>query len=175
MFANKQLAKAPSALKLEDIDAMLVSAFLNDLEKRRYISARTRNLRLTAIHSFFHFLAYEEPGHSLHIQRVLSVPSKRYEKKIIHFLERPETDALLAAPDTATWIGRRDHALLFLAVQTGLRLSEIISLDRKSLVLSRGAHVRCVGKGRKEKMYAFNKACCHNHESLAIRTVQIRH
>lgn len=151
VFAKKQLGKEPSTLELKDIDSELVSAFLNDLETHRCIGARTRNLRLTAIHSFFHFLAYEEPGHSAHIQRVLAVPSKRHAQKMIHFLERPEIDALLASPDKTTWIGRRDHTLLFLAVQTGLRLSELIGLDRASLVLDKGAHVQCVGKGRKER------------------------
>lgn len=151
VFAKKQLGKQPSTLELEDIDAELISAFLNDLEEHRSISARTRNLRLTAIQSFFHFLAYEEPEHSARIQRVLSVPSKRHEQKLIHFLTRTETVALLASPDRTTWVGRRDHSLLFLALQTGLRLSELISLDRMSLVLENGAHVRCVGKGRKER------------------------
>ncbi len=151
IFAKKQLGKSPSTLELGDIDAELVSAFLNDLEANRCISARTRNLRLTAIHSFFRFLAYEEPGHSAHIQHVLAVPSKRHAQKAINFLERPEIDALLASPDQTTWIGRRDHNLLFLAVQTGLRLSELIGLDHSSLVLGKGAYVRCVGKGRKER------------------------
>jgi integrase/recombinase XerD len=158
VFAKKQLAKQPSTLELEDIDAELISAFLNDLEEHRSISARTRNLRLTAIHSFFHFLAYEEPEHSARIQRVLSVPSKRHEQKLIHFLKRTEIVALLASPDQTTWVGRRDHALLFLALQTGLRLSELISLDRMSLVLENGAYVRCVGKGRKERSTPLTQA-----------------
>ena len=151
VFTKKQLGKEPSTLELKDIDSQLVSSFLNDLEKHRCIGARTRNLRLTAIHSFFHFLAYEEPGHSAHIQRVLAIPSKRHAQKMIHYLERSEIDALLASPDQKTWIGRRDHALLFFAVQTGLRLSELTGLCRKSLVLDKGAHVQCVGKGRKER------------------------
>ena len=150
-FAQKQLGKAPSSLNLEDIDARLVSAFLDDLEARRSTSVRTRNLRLTAIRSFFQFASYEEPAHSAHIQRVLAVPSKRHDKRMVHFLVRPEIEALLAAPDRSTWIGRRDHALLLLAVQTGLRLSELTGLNRSSIVLGRGAHVRCVGKGRKER------------------------
>lgn len=157
VFAKKQLGKAPSALTLEDINAELVSAFLNDLEKNRVISARTRNLRLTAIHSFFHFLEYEEPGYSAQIQRVLAIPSKRHEQRLIHFLERTEIEALLASPDKTTWIGHRDHALLFLALQTGLRLSELISLNSTSLVLDQGAHVRCLGKGRKERSTPLTK------------------
>jgi site-specific recombinase XerD len=151
IFAHKQLGKAPSSLNLEDIDARLVSAFLDDLETHRSASVRTRNLRLTAIRSFFQYTAYEEPACSAHIQRVLAVPSKRHDKRMIHFLVRPEIEALLAAPDRSTWIGRRDHALLLLAVQTGLRLSELIGLNRSSIALGRGAHVRCVGKGRKER------------------------
>jgi integrase/recombinase XerD len=150
-FAHKHLGKAPSSLNLEDIDARLVSAFLDDLETHRSTSVRTRNLRLTAIRSFFRFASYEEPAHSAHIQRVLAVPSKRHDKGMVHFLVRPEIEALLAAPDRSTWIGRRDHALLLLAVQTGLRLSELIGLDRSSVVLGKGAHVRCVGKGRKKR------------------------
>jgi integrase/recombinase XerD len=104
VFAKKQLGKPPSTLALEDIDAELVSAFLNDLEKHRSISARTRNLRLTAIHSLFEFLAYEEPGRSAHIQRVLAIPSKRHSQKLINFLERTEIKALLASLDKTTWI-----------------------------------------------------------------------
>lgn len=150
-FAHEHLGKAPSLLDLDDIDAPLVGAFLDDLETHRSTSVRTRNLRLTAIRSFFRFVAYEEPAHSAHIQRVLAVPSKRHDKRMVQFLGRPEIEALLAAPDRSTWIGRRDHALLLLAVQTGLRLSELIGLDRSSVMLGRGAHVRCVGKGRKER------------------------
>ena len=151
VFVRKHLGKAPSTLNLVDIDASLVGAFLDDLEVRRSISVRTRNLRLTAIRSFFRFVAYEEPAFSAHIQRVLAVPSKRQDKKMVQFLVRPEIEALLKAPDPSTWIGRRDYTLLLLALQTGLRLSEIISLDRSSVVLGTGAHVRCVGKGRKER------------------------
>ena len=150
-FAQRHLHKAPSSLDLEDVDAPLVSRFLDDLETHRSIGVRTRNLRLTAIRSFFRFASYEEPAHSAHIQRVLAVPSKRHDKPMVHFLVRTEIEALLAGPDRATWIGRRDYALLLLAAQTGLRLSELIGLDRSSVVLGRGAHVRCVGKGRKER------------------------
>lgn len=151
VFIQKHLGKAPSSLNLKDIDAPLVGAFLEDLEAHRSISARTRNLRLTAIRSFFRFVSYEEPAHSAQIQRVLAVPSKLQGGRIVHFLVRPEIEALLAAPDQSTWIGRRDHVLLLLAVQTGLRLSELIGLDRTSVVLGSGAHVHCLGKGRKER------------------------
>lgn len=150
-FTQRSLGKALSSLDLKDIDAPLISTFLDDLETHRSTSVRTRNLRLTAIRSFFRFVSYEEPAHSAHIQRVLAVPSKRQDQRMVHFLVRPEIDALLAAPDQFTWLGRRDHALLFLAVQTGLRLSELIGLDRSSVELGSGAHVRCLDKGRKER------------------------
>ena len=124
-FAQRRLHKPPSRLALEDLDAPMITAFLNDLESNRKISARSRNLRLTAIRSFFHYAAYEEPAHASQIQRVLAIPGKRYSRTFVQFLNRPEVDALLAAPDQRTWLGRRDHALLLVAVQTGLRLSEL--------------------------------------------------
>jgi integrase/recombinase XerD len=150
-FAQAQLRKPPSALALDDLDAAFISEFLEDLETKRGASARTRNLRLTAIRSFFRFASFEEPAYSAHIQRVLAIPGKRHDKREVHFLTRPEIDAILAVPDRSTWLGRRDHALLLLAAQTGLRLSELISLDRDAIRLGAGAHVRCIGKGRKER------------------------
>jgi integrase/recombinase XerD len=150
-FAQAQLRKPPSALALNDLDAPFISAFLEDLETKRGSSVRTRNLRLTAIRSFFRFVSFEEPAYSAHIQRVLAIPGKRHDKREVHFLTRPEIEAILAAPDQSTWLGRRDHALLLLAAQTGLRLSELISLDRDAIRLGAGAHVRCIGKGRKER------------------------
>jgi site-specific recombinase XerD len=165
VFIQKHLGKEPSSLNLEDIDAILVGAFLDDLEANRSISPRTRNLRLTAIRSFFRFVSYEEPAHSAQIQRVLAVPSKRQDKAIVHFLTRLEIEALLKAPDQSTWIGRRDHTLLLLAVQTGLRLSELIGLDRASVVLGIGAHVHCLGKGARSAA----------HPLLAMSRWQSRH
>lgn len=150
-FAQVRLRTSPSNLDLRDLDAPLIAAFLDDLETQRSTSVRTRNLRLTAIRSFFSFTAFEEPAYAAHIQRVLAIPSKRYDKKLVQFLTRTEIDALLAAPDRTTWLGRRDYALLLLAIQTGLRLSELTGLDRDSVQLGRGAHVRCLGKGRKER------------------------
>jgi site-specific recombinase XerD len=150
-FAQQRLHKPPARLGFEEIDAPLIAAFLDDLEKRRGITIRSRNLRLTAIRSFFHYAAYEEPSHAAQIQRVLAIPGKRHTRALVHFLSRPEIDALLAAPDQETWFGRRDHALMLLAVQTGLRLSELTSLQRHDVALGTGAHVRCVGKGRKER------------------------
>lgn len=150
-FANDHLHKSPSCLAFEDIDAPFITAFLNDLENCRAISARSRNLRLTAIRSFFHFTAFEEPAYAAQIQRVLAIPKKRYSKMVVQFLSRPEVDALLAAPDLKTWLGRRDQALMLTAVQTGLRLSELTGLKCQDLHTGRGAHVRCLGKGRKER------------------------
>jgi integrase/recombinase XerD len=150
-FTQKHLKLQPSCLELRHIDAPLIVAFLDDMETNRAVGARTRNLRLTALRSFFRYAALEEPAHSAHIQRILLIPSKQHDKRVVHFLTRPEIEALLAAPNTKTWLGRRDHALLRLAVQTGLRLSELIQLDRDSVILGRGAHVRCTGKGRKER------------------------
>jgi site-specific recombinase XerD len=127
------------------------AASLDDLKKNRGVPIRSRNLRLTAIRSFFHYAAYEEPSRAAQSQRVLARPGKGHTRKLVHFLSRPEIDALLATPDQQTWLGRRDHALLLVAVQTGLRLSELTGLQRTDVVLGKGAYVRCVGKGRKER------------------------
>lgn len=150
-FTQQHRHKPPSALTFEEIDAPLVVAFLDHLEKRRGVSIRSRNLRLTAIHSFLRYVAFELPTHSAQIQRVLAIPSKRFTRTLVRFLTRPEVDALLAAPDRHTWFGRRDHAFIQMAVQTGLRLSEITAITRDDLVLEAGAHVRVIGKGRKER------------------------
>ncbi|MGA7816239.1 site-specific integrase [Caballeronia sp.] len=150
-FAQGHLHKSPSRLNFEEIDAPLVAAFLDDLEKHHGISIRSRNLRLTAIHSFFRYAAFEAPAQSAQIQRVLAIPSKRFTRTLVNFLTRPEVDALLAAPDQRIWSGRRDHAFMLVAVQTGLRLSEMTGLKREDLVLAAGAHVRVTGKGRKER------------------------
>ncbi len=157
-FIQHRLHKAPSILSLEDIDAPLISAFLDEQEQVRGVTARTRNLRLTAIHSFFRYVAFEMPSHAEHIQRVLAIPAKRFTRTLVPFLNRPEVDALLAAPDQRTWSGRRDHALLLLAVQTGLRLSELTNLQREDLHLGVGAHVRVIGKGRKERCTPLSKS-----------------
>lgn len=150
-FVQQRLHKPPSHLAFEDIDAPLIVTFLDDLEHKQGLSIRSRNLRLTAIHSFFRYAAFEAPVHSAQIQRVLAIPSKRFTRTLVPFLTRAEVDALLAAPDLSTWSGRRDHAFLLVAVQTGLRLSEMTGLKRDDLVLGAGAHVRMIGKGRKER------------------------
>ena len=150
-FIEQRLRKPPSRLTFEEVDAPLIIAFLDELEKRQGLSVRSRNLRLTAIHSFFRYAAFEAPAHSAQIQRVLAIPSKRFTRTLVQFLTRPEVDALLAAPDQLTWSGRRDHAFLLVAVQTGLRLSEMTGLKRKDLIVGSGAHLRLIGKGRKER------------------------
>jgi site-specific recombinase XerD len=156
-FAQRQLKREPSAFNLEDLDAPLIGAFLDHLEKERGNSARSRNVRLAAIHSFFRYAALHEPGHAALIQRILAMPTKRYDRKLVGFLTRHEVDALLAGPDRSRWGGRRDHVLLLLAVQTGLRVSELIGLRVQDVVLGAGAHVRCEGKGRKQRCTPLRK------------------
>jgi len=156
-FARERLNKAPSQLAWDDIDAPLISAFLDDLQKRRKITARSRNLRLTAIRSLFRYAAYELPAQSAQIQRVLAIPNKRYVRKQIHFLSQQEVEALLSAPDLRKWSGRRDQAWLLLALQTGLRLSELTALTRQDLHFGTGAHIHVLGKGRKERCIPLTK------------------
>jgi site-specific recombinase XerD len=150
-IAQQRLRKAPSELLLVQLDAALIVAFLQYLEKDRNNSVRTRNARLAAIHSFFRFAALREPAHAALCQRVLAIPTKKTERKLVTSLVRAEQDALLAAPDRTTWLGRRDHAVLVLFLQTGLRVSELRELRCEDIVLSTGPHVRCRGKGRKER------------------------
>ncbi len=156
-FLEKKLQKPPSRLMLNEIEAPLIVAFLHELEEMRKISPRSRNLRLTAIRSFFRYLAFEVPTHSGQIQRVLAIPSKRFSQTLVAFLSRQEAEALLRAPSLVTWYGRRDYALILLALQTGLRLSELTSLRRDDLILTTGAHVKVLGKGRKERCTPLTK------------------
>jgi site-specific recombinase XerD len=151
-FAQRRTGRAPHQLTLEDLDAVLIGAFLNHLEAERGVSVRTRNARLTAIRSLFHFAAYRHPEHAHLIQRVLAIPPKRTDKTLVTYLTDQEMEALLAAPDRSTWIGRRDHAVLLLALETGLRVSELTGLTCATVQLGSGAHVRCHGKGRKERI-----------------------
>src|SRR5713226_438822 len=151
LCTQQRLRKPPSRLALTDIDAPLIVAFLAEMEQSRGIAPRSRNLRLTAIRSFFQYAAFEAPAQSAQIQRVLAIPGKRHTRALVHFLTRPEVDALLAAPDQRTWSGRRDHAFLLTAVQTGLRLSEMTGLTREDITLGTGAHIHVIGKGRKER------------------------
>ena len=150
-FAEKHLHREPSDLDLGQIDAPFIATFLDELETQRGLSVRSRNLRLAAIRSFFRYAAFELPTHAGQIQRVLAIPAKRYTRKQVRFLNREEVDALLAAPDCNTWSGRRDHAFILTAVQTGLRLSEMTGLKREDVICDTGAHLRVIGKGRKER------------------------
>jgi site-specific recombinase XerD len=156
-FAQQRLKKEPSKITIEDLDTTFVGSFLDYIEKERGNVARTRNVRLAGIHSFFKYVALEEPSYSALAQRILAVPNKRFKHKPVEFLTRIEIDALLAAPDQSTWAGRRDKALLLLAVQTGLRVSELVGLRCKDIEFGTGAHVRCVGKGRKERCTPLRK------------------
>ena len=156
-FAKQTLRKEPSKLMMEDLDATFIGQFLEYLEKQRGNAARTRNVRLAGIHSFFKYVALEEPNYSALAQRILAIPNKRFKNKPVEFLTRVEIDALLAAPDQSSWTGRRDKALLLLAVQTGLRVSELIGLRCNDIELGAGAHVRCAGKGRKERCTPLRK------------------
>jgi integrase/recombinase XerD len=155
--AASEMNKAPSQLLIEEFDTPFIGAFLDHLESQRGNSARTRNVRLAAIHSFFRYVALHEPQYAALAQRVLSMPSKRYTRRPVEFLNRGEVEALLEAPDSATWAGRRDRALLLVAVQTGLRASELITLLCENVTLGAGAHVRCRGKGRKERCTPLRK------------------
>lgn len=150
-FAGEQRGKPPTRLRIEDIDTDLIADFLLHVETARRNGARSRNTRLAAIRSFFRYVAISDPVHLLHCQRILALPSKRHVKRTVTFLDAKEIVALLAAPDRSTWVGRRDHAILLVALRTGLRASELIGLRCRDVVLGIGAHVRCDGKGRKER------------------------
>ena len=150
-FAHERSGKQASQLGWEDLDAQAITAFLDHLEIDRGNSARTRNLRLTAIRSLFTYASLRHPEHAALIQRVLAIPAKRFDKPVISFLTAAEIDAMLAAPDTSRWEGRRDRALILLTVQTGLRVTELTGLDNGDITLGTGASVRCTGKGRKHR------------------------
>ena len=151
-FAQQQTGTRPASLELTQLDAPMIGAFLEHLETGRGNSARTRNVRLGTIHSFFQYCALRHPEHAALIARVLAIPAKRSERRTVTFLHPEETKALLDSPDRTTWAGRRDHALLLCAVQTGLRVSEVIGLTRADVQLGTGAHLRAFGKGRKERV-----------------------
>lgn len=150
-YAQKRLRTPPAKLSLSQLDAVFIAEFLADLESRRSNGARSRNARLASLRSFYHYAALEAPQHAGLIQRVLAIPYKRLTRRLVSYLTRPELNAVLDSVDKSTWVGRRNHAMLLVAVQTGLRLSEFTGLRQKDLVLSAGAHVRCEGKGRKER------------------------
>ncbi len=151
-FVAERVNIEPSKLEVDHLDAPLVADFLDHLEHERGNSVRTRNARLAAIRSLFRYAAFRHPEHAAVIERVLAIPPKRFDRSLVTFLSEAEVEALLAAPDRATWTGRRDHALLGLAVQTGLRVSELIGLRCVDVHLGVGAHVSCLGKGRKQRI-----------------------
>ncbi len=150
-YAEAQTRLPPTELHVAHIDADIIGRFLTFCEEERGNSARSRNTRLAAIRSFFKYVAGCEPQLLHHCQKVLAMPSKRHEKRVVDFLTRDEMEALLKAPDQTTWFGRRDRVLLLTMLQTGLRVSEVIGLRVGDVELGTGAHLRCVGKGRKER------------------------
>jgi site-specific recombinase XerD len=150
-FSCRQTGKQPSRLDIDDLDAPHIAAFLDDLQHGRENIVSTRNARLAAIRSLFRFAALRHPEHAATIQRVLAIPMKKTDRPVVTHLDQEEIDALLAAPDLSTWAGRRDHALLLTAIQTGLRVSELVGLVREDVHLGHGAHVSCTGKGRKQR------------------------
>jgi integrase/recombinase XerD len=167
-FLQQRLGKAPATLQLPDLDPPLITAFLEHLETHRRNHTRTRNARLAAIRSFFHYLAFREPAQSALIQRVLAIPEKRVQRVEVTFLDPGEAQALLAAPHRRSWIGRRDHALLLLAIQAGLRVSELTALTCQDVQLEAGPHVHCHGKGRKERCTPLTK------ETVAVLRAWLR-
>ena len=155
-FIHERSGKEPSRLDFTDLSASTVAAFLQHLETQRANSIRSRNARLSAIHSFFRFAATRHPEHAEDIQRVLAIPHKRSQRVHITHLDHREIVSLLAAPDRSTWHGRRDYALLLVVIQTGLRLTELTGLKVLDVHLGGGAHVRCRGKGRKDRCTPLN-------------------
>lgn len=156
-YAWQVLKKPPETLAIADLESDFLGEFLNHLENERGNGARTRNTRLAAIRSFFRYVALHEPRHAAQAQRVLAIPSKRYTRRPVDFLNPDEIEALLRAPDLRTRNGRRDRTLLIVAMQTGLRASELINLRREDIQLGAGAHLRCHGKGRKERYTPLRK------------------
>lgn len=164
-FVQEKTGKPPTDLHIDDLDADLIGRFLMFLEESRGNRIRSRNTRLAAIRSFFKYVAANEPQLIYHCQRILSMPQKRYDKKTIDFLSYDEADALVNAPDHSTWFGRRDRAILLLMIQTGLRVSEVITLQCGDIELGAGASVRCVGKGRKERVTPLRRDTVHQLRS----------
>ena len=157
-FTAARAGKQPIQLDICDLNAPLIGDFLDHLERDRGNSPRTRNARLAAIHSMFSYAALQHPEHAQLIARVLAIPPKRFNKALVTWLTEPELSALLAAPDNATWAGRRDHAMILLAAQTGLRISELTGLTCGDVHLGTGPHVSCHGKGRKQRITPLTKA-----------------
>jgi integrase/recombinase XerD len=150
-FTADRTGTPPSELDITQLDAPLIASFLDHLEHNRDNTIQTRNNRLAAIHSLFAYLALHHPEHADTIARVLAIPHKRTTKNLLTYLTDPEVNALLAACDQATWTGRRDHAMLALTIQTGLRISELTALNCQDVTLGTGANVHTIGKGRKTR------------------------
>jgi site-specific recombinase XerD len=160
-FAKDRLGRAPSALRFEELDAEFLESFLKHLERDRGNGPRTRNHRLSALHAFFRYVSLAEPAFSMQCQRILAIPAKRFERGPVEFLTEEESAALVSAPNVQTWIGRRDRALLLVAVQTGMRNSELTSLRCQDAELGVGAHLRCLGKGRKMRCTPLRQDVVH--------------
>lgn len=167
-FAQKQTGKQPCQLDFSDLDAPLIGAFLTHLEHDRGNSPKTRNARLAAIRSLYRYAALRHPEHAATIARVIEIPTKRHQRTMISYLDRPEIDALLNAPDRVTWLGRRDHAMLLTAIQTRVRVSELVNLTIANMVLGTGAHLRVSGKGRKDRSAVLTR------ETVAVLDVWLR-
>jgi site-specific recombinase XerD len=157
IFTQQRTGIAPHKLDIDDVDATIIGAFLDHLEHDRGNSPRTRNHRLAAIRSLYHYAALRHPEHAATIARVLAIPAKRHDRGIVNYLTEPEATALLKAPDRSGWLGRRDHALMTLAIQTGLRVSELTALRRRDINLATAPHVQTLGKGRKERITPLTK------------------
>lgn len=166
-YAQQRTRKAPFQLDIDDLDAPLVGAFLTHLEHDRGNSIRTRNARLAAIHSFYRYAALEHPEHAYTIARIMAIPTKRHGSSVVSYLDPSEITALLAAPDQDTWLGRRDHALLTVMIQTGVRVSELTGLRIGDVHLGVGAHIRVTGKGRKKRSPTLTR------ETVAVLTAWI--
>ena len=157
-YASKELGVEPSKLDLDQLDAPLIGAFLDHLETERGCGARTRNTRLAAIRTFYRYCTLRHPEHAATIERVLQIGPKRHERALVTFLTEPELDALIDAPDRLTWTGRRDHAIITLLAQTGLRASELTGLRCSDINVGSGAHANTIGKGRKQRITPLTKA-----------------
>jgi integrase/recombinase XerD len=150
-FLHARTGTAPAALRISDLDAPAILSFLEDLEGSRGNSIRSRNARLTAIRSFFRLVALRDPASVVIATRVLAIPVKRTDKRLVGYLSRPEMDAILAAPDRSQWIGRRDHALLLTMYNSGARVSEVAGLKRSQIHFGARTFIELEGKGRKER------------------------
>ena len=150
-FLQTRTGHEPSTLTVSDLDAPAILAFLESLEAERSNAVCSRNARLSAVRSFFRVVALRDPASVGIVARVLSIPVKRTEKRLVGYLPRPEIDALLAAPDQTGWLGRRDHALLLTMYNSGARASEVTSLRRGQVHFDTTTYLQLHGKGRKER------------------------